>query len=230
MKFNISLLVPTRKRPLNVQRLIESAKINADNSNGIEFIFYIDRDDLDSVNAISKFPNTKCIVGDRIVLSEMWNMCYRIADADVFMHCGDDIVIQTQGWDTMVLNEFDKYPDKIAFVHGQDGHWKEALGTHGFLHRNWVEVVGYFVPPYFSSDWNDVWLTDVALLTGRKVYLEGLLTEHMHFSFGKSEIDETHKERMERGNRDNVRLLYDQLGEQRLLDAEKLKRFIEMCK
>ena len=42
--------------------------------------------------------------------------------------------------------------------------------THGFLHRNWVETVGYFVPPYFSSDFNDTWLNEVADMIGRKIY------------------------------------------------------------
>lgn len=222
----ISLLCPTRGRPANMNRLWQSVKDTASNLKDIELIFYIDDDDLDSQQT-AKGMGVSRIVGKRIVLSEMWNKCYEISKGDILMHCGDDIIFRTVGWDKMVEDEFKKVNDKILFVYGKDGYSPDSFGTHGFISRNWVEVVGYFVPPYFSSDMNDTWLNDVADTIGRKKFLPELYTEHMHPINGKGEWDQTHLERLERHQTDNVTELYIGKSLERHQDADKLRKFIE---
>lgn len=221
----ISILVPTRNRPDNIIRLWESIKDTADNLDDIELITYIDNDDTsyESLNV----PMTR-VRGDRIVLSEMWNKCYEASRGEILMHCGDDLVFKTKGWDTKVKDKFDEFSDRIVFVFGNDGSGVHDgnFGTHGFLHRRWVEAVGYFVPPYFSSDYNDTWLNDVARIIGRHVHID-ILTEHMHPDFDKAEFDITHKERVERHKRDNVAQLYQSLHEERHENANKLREVMD---
>lgn len=199
----ISLLCPTRKRPKNIERLWQSVLDTADSPEDIELILAIDDDDTSydeqNIGNKKKYP--------RMVLSKYWNECYKRSKGDILFHCGDDIVFQTKGWDTTVKNTFEEYPDKIVFVYGNDGGPMTDFGTHGFIHRNWVEAVGYFVPPYFSSDYNDTWLNDVAKLIKRHRKID-IYTEHMHPAFHKAEWDETHQERMERHRNDKVDELY----------------------
>lgn len=227
----ISILTPTRGRPDNITRLITSALDTARQPNLIEFVFYVDSDDPMSDNAIERASiagaRTMTIVGERIVLSEMWNACAREAHADIMMHCGDDIVFRSNNWDEHVLGEFEKYPDKIVLVHGRDGYQDRRLATHGFRHRNWVNVVGDFVPPYFSSDYNDTWVTEVADALGRRSYLESIYTEHMHPVVGKGPQDQTHQERLERHARDNPGKLYGELANVRQEEVRLLQRFID---
>lgn len=227
---NISILLPTRKRPNEFLRMMTSASETADDPEGLEFIAYIDNDD----TSYDIFQNITFIRGKRIVLSQMWNECQKKADADIYMHAGDDLVFRTRGWDSMVLNAFQQYKDRIVFVNGTDGAPEGTLptptfGTHGFLHRNWVNVVGYFVPPYFSSDYNDTWLNEVADSLDRHIYLPEVLTEHMHWTFGKAEIDENTRDRIARHHKDNVQVLYATLADKRREDVEKLKKFIDSC-
>jgi glycosyltransferase involved in cell wall biosynthesis len=221
----ISILCPTRGRPDNIRRLVASAVETAADQR-FEFVFYVDDDDPASVETLAEYHDTydrvTCITGERVVLSQMWNVCFAHARGDVLMHCGDDIVFRSPGWDRMVLDAFDGQPDRILFVHGRDGVHDANFGTHGFIHRRWVETVGYFVPPYFSSDWNDTWLNDVANMLGRRRFLPDLYTEHMHPVVGKAEWDLTHQERMARHTRDNVDVLYASLAQERAEDAEKL--------
>lgn len=221
----ISVLVPTRNRPESVQRLLDSA---LSTSRFIpEFIFYVDEDDTSSIDVIHEHDAvTQILVGPRVVLSEMWNRCSELAKFDVMMHCGDDIVFRSRDWDERVLHEFDAWDDKIIFVHGRDGFQDANIGTHGFLHRNWVDTVGYFVPPYFSSDYNDLWLTEVADALGRRRYLPEIYTEHMHPVAGKGTWDQTHQDRLVRHRRDNVEQLYRDHAEQRAIDISKLDAFI----
>lgn len=167
--------------------------------------------------------NLSYVVGPRVVLSEMWNESYAWAKGDIFWHGGDDVTFRTEGWDEIVRDAFPA--DGIAFVHGHDlspnGHW---LGTHGFLRREWVDAVGYFLPPYFSSDYNDVWLVDVSDLIDRHVYVP-IVTEHHHPDFNKSEKDQTYHDRIERHVADDMDGLYrsPEMVANRMVDADKLR-------
>jgi glycosyltransferase involved in cell wall biosynthesis len=221
-KDRVSLLLPTRNRPANLRRLHQSLEDTS--RQRPEVVLYVDEDDQVSAD-MAEDLGWKYVQGPRICLSEMWNEAYKISTGDILMHAGDDIIFRTKSWDYHVVKAFSKFPDRLIFAHGDDGHWGKRFGTHGFIHKNWVDVVGYFVPPYFSSDYNDTWLNDVANRLGRRVYLP-IMTEHMHFLFGKAELDETHRERLDRHKRDNVGQLYDSLLPKRLEDVEKLKSAI----
>ena len=215
--------------------MVTSALTTATDPHRLEFVFYVDNDDdsydFDTIKALTPSPLVKVVRGPRIVLSKMWNLCWEVASGPFYLHTGDDLVFRTPGWDQRFLEPFDAVPDKILFVHGDDGAWGERgpnFGTHGMIHANWTDTVGYFVPPYFSSDYNDTWLNDVANALGRRRYVN-VLTEHMHFAFNKGPLDETHRERLERHARDNVDALYYSAEHETLRgqDVEKLKAFIE---
>lgn len=225
----ISLLCPTRKRPKFMKELWDSVKETANNYNDIEVIFYIDDDDIESIETYKMLgTNVQAVIDKRGDgnLSKMWNRCYEIASSDIIMHCGDDIRFRTNDWDLKVLDKFNEYDDKIVLVYGDDGIRKDDLATHGFIHKNWIDTIGYFLPPYFSSDMNDYWLTDCAKGINRLVKID-ILTEHLHPVAGKHEWDETHQERLKRGERDNVRELFHKFRPKKLEDIQKLKIFIE---
>lgn len=212
-----------------MKELWESAYNNAFYKEEIELIFYIDSDDEESIK-MSKLlgSNVRTVIDERGDgnLSMMWNRCYEKSSSDIVMHCGDDIRFRTLNWDQIVLNEFNKYKDKIVLIYGDDGIRKDDLATHGFLHKNWIKTVGYFLPPYFSSDMNDYWLTTVARNIGRLVKID-IYTEHLHPAVGKHELDITHQERIERGKRDDVRILYESKQDERDEDCKKLNKFIK---
>jgi len=248
----ISLLCPTRNRPDFIYEFIVSAITTAKYPKDLEFIFYTDIDDKKSniffeqnleflqEDFEEKFDSDiqiKRIIGDRIVLSEMWNKCWEKSTANIFFHAGDDIRFRTLDWDEIVLNKFNEISDKIAFIFGDDG-FTETLdngtrffGTHGFIHRNWTDTIGYFVPPYFSSDYNDTWLNDVSKKINR-IYKVKIMTEHLHPVAGKHFFDKTHKERLKRHIKDKVNDLYssEKMKSLRQDWVNKLQNFIDNYK
>ena len=219
----ISVLCPTRNRPNSVRWLVASALATA--AKMPEFVFYVDDDAPGSVpQDVRDLPGVVLVTGPRIVLSDMWNRCLEAASGDILMQCGDDIAFRTTWWDSIVTDAFAQVPDRIGLAYGDDGTriHDSTFGTHGFITREWTDTVGYFTPPYFSCDYGDTWLNDVAERIGRKMFLP-ILTEHLHPAAGKAEVDQNHRERMERGRRDDVAAIWARTEPERAQAADRLR-------
>lgn len=189
----ISIICATRGRPQFMERFYQSAQSA---QTPPEFIWFIDEDDITSQDQAKKL-NTKFVTRPKgsIVLSDAINVVYPECKEDIIFCAGDDLIFRTPKWDIYVEEAFSRYKDKILLCGGDDGYNKDLL-THFFLHRNWINCIGRVVPPYFRDCYVDTWMNEVARLVGRWEKLP-IMIEHMHFSIGKSEYDNTAKERME---------------------------------
>src|SRR5262245_33085950 len=144
----IALLTPTRNRPGNVTRLLESVVATTASPQAVEVVFYVDDDDTMSAHAFTADRwrrDVVVITGPRIPRSGMWNECAKETTAQILFLCNDDILFRTPGWDAIVRGAFARYPDRLVMVHGSDG-FRADIVTMPFLHRRWVETVGYFAP------------------------------------------------------------------------------------
>lgn len=217
----VSILCPSRGRPDGMRRLYQSL-LNTTHGEW-ELLVRLDDDDPTSYD---QPPHQSNITAPRVLMSQLWNDLVPYALGDIFMLCGDDITFNTPGWDVMVREAFP--PDKIAVVHGNDlSPNSERIGTHPFVHRLWIETVGYLCPPLFASDYNDLWLCKVADALERRVYLPDVITEHHHPAFGKGEWDQTHQERIERAKAENVDAVWRDTADKRAVAVIKLYDLME---
>lgn len=235
----ISLILPTRNRPKNMQHVFDTASKTISKENDFEIVFYIDEDDHISLEkALSmqdKGVNIKYVKGPRQTLSNCWNEACNKSTGEVIGFIDDETRFLTKNWDLIILSVFNQYEDKICFVGGNDNYynvrWGKNFCTLGFLHRNWIETVGYFVPPYFVADYCDTWLNDVAKEINRHFWIEDLHIHHLHreTEYG---LDNTHKERLHRAKIHNPRGLYysAEMSQKRRIDAFKLNTFIKNFK
>lgn len=226
----ISVLVPTRKRPSNMLRLFKSISNTVNDIKNIEIISYIDDDDDDSAPAlekISKQIKTTVFRGPRTSLSEAFNQLAFTVKDGIIMYCADDIVFHTKNWDLLIQNKFDKYDDKILLAYGNDGFLKEKCATHGFIHKNWINVVGYLLTPKLKNLYTDAYLSDVAQKIGRLCYIPELFTEHLHPEINKSKKDETYTTRSDFPLDDILKMFFGELAQDRTNDANKLIQFIQ---
>jgi len=129
--------------------------------------------------------------------------------------------------DWLVNKEFDNVYDKILLLYGKDGFQNERIATHGFLHRNWIDTIGYVQPPFLGVAFIDDWITNVAQSVGRKKYLETLEFEHLHPAAGKSEWNQTYLDKMDAGHERDI---YNNLSGRVQEDINKLNNFIENFK
>jgi hypothetical protein len=219
----ISLLVPTRKRPEKLRRMIDS--VHATALNDVEILCYVTPDDSSYKEHVWPIGPISFITGPRLIMSDLWNALLPHAHGDILQQTADDVVYRTPQWDRYIEEAFAEVPDRILLVHGHDGHWNgENFGTLPFVHRRWAETLGYFTGPGFSVDFSDTWPNDVANLIGRRKYLP-LYFEHLHWIWGKSEMDETYQEiqdvRLQEGMA--ITALYNERLPERIADAEKLR-------
>ena len=231
---NISVLIPSRNRPQGLKELCESLFTNASDPNQIEVIVYLDLDDSCTKEYIEYFLelNTrytnpiKSIIGPKLVLSDYNNKLLQLASSDIFMNLGDDMRCRTQNWDIGIIDAINKYPDNINFVYVDDGYWGPNLATHQVLHRNYVDCLGYFSPPFFDFGYADTWMFQVAQKVGRIEFLP-ILFEHMHYSIGKGEFDQTYQDKLDKNQNDIYGELFRSTQYLRTQDVKKLQSYIK---
>jgi glycosyltransferase involved in cell wall biosynthesis len=215
----ISIVFPTRNRPDNVRRLYTSVMETSQTMP--EIYVYIDDDDT-ITPPVCKELGIRYMTGPRMrKMASCFNELAQSAVGDILMYIGDDFIFRTKHWDVSVLDAFSKFPDKILLAYPNDGGWGEQLATAGFLHRNWINAVGYLFPIDFFQ-WADNWLQALADGVGRRVYLGSVLIEHMHPTWGKAAMDATYQEADHNDDQH-----YVQTASNRQADIEKLRAAIQ---
>ena len=84
-------------------------------------------------------------------------------------------------------------------------------------------------PPYFSCDYADTWLNDIANIVGRKFSLP-FINEHMHPTVGKAEYDIVYQENRQKFTEDKVPSIYHEHIGEVVEAANKLKKYIKEAK
>lgn len=231
----ISIVLPTRARARALTEMMSSAEETADDFSNIEFCIYYDEDDEETRLCLREEEERRgggtvkyATSSSPLKLSAMWNYAYdRLATGDIVMQCADDVRFRTRGWDAHVRAEFERRADKLVLVFCADGIQNGRLATLGFVHRRWIELSGFWLPPYFVGDYCDTWVDFVAQQLGRRVYLPKVYIEHLHYLVGKSELDATYRARLERERRENPRDLYARTCEERVRQVLRLRPFLE---
>jgi Glycosyl transferase family 2 len=219
----ISVCVPTRNRPGNVERLVVSAVANA--AGPVQFVLRVDDDAPGSVPP--HLPaNVAVVTGPRELLSKLWNQCLPQAQGDILMVCGDDVMFHTPRWDRAVREAIERHGDRIAVAYGNDLIHGQNLATHPFVHRRWVDTLGYLTPPLFAGDYVDTWVHDLAARLGRLEYLPGVVIEHLHPNVGKARRDPVYDERMARQYAENSAAIWENTVDERVRDARKLQALL----
>lgn len=232
----ISLLCPTRHRPQRVLTMVRSALETAERPKLLEFLFYVDDDDLSIYNVRWPCDRSGCSTKVKVragprqpMQGDNWNLAYELAKGDILMVAADDIVFQTAGWDSRIRHTFDEYPDKIVLVYAGDCPSGDRFvqATHPFLHRRWIETLGYVLPPYFEVYWVDQWLQELADRISRRVYLADVSIEHVHWMGGRVERDATYRDAQAREDEAHPGVTWVRTAGERVKDAKKLQQAID---
>ena len=180
----ISFCCPSRGRPDLAKRLVDTA--TETQKGQTEFLFYLNDDDEKLEEYKDLLDEKHYTIGPNQSTCYSWNLMANKASHDIVMLMGDDVQIQTQDWDQLIVDQFNKYEDKILMVVPSDGRRKgtQNLGkevklwedkplpaAHFAVHKNWINTLGYLAPPYFWHFFVDSYTQKVARKLNRCLYL-----------------------------------------------------------
>jgi hypothetical protein len=232
----IGLLIPSRER-LNLKlTIINSIITSVDDINNVNLYLGIDDDDptrdiaykiADAIPFVTIVPIHND--GKFIGLGRMWNELARNCDDEIFGYIGDDMIFKTRGWDTQILEEFNSEhlsDDKIKAVYCRDGHSNGDLAVNAFIHRKYMDVVGYFVREEFLINWSDQWLHQMFEAFGRLKYRDDIYIHHNHWVHGDRQIDDVAKRMFRDDNDARSHAMWRSMGNERIAEAKLLEAYL----
>ena len=118
----ISFCCPSRGRPNLAKRLVDTA--TETQKGQTEFLFYLNDDDEKLEEYKDLLDEKHYTIGPNQSTCYSWNLMCDKASHDIVMLMGDDVQVKTKDWDQLIVEQFDKYEDKILMVVPSDGRRK----------------------------------------------------------------------------------------------------------
>lgn len=210
----LAILVPSRQRPFQLARLIRSVKATANCV--VKFYICISPEDVEDYRFITDNDVVTLIAPDNLPTAHKWNMlaesAMKQADIRLFMLGADDMYFTTPLWDEALVST-----GKPHVYHLQDS--RDEFGTpHPIMTREWIETLGYFVPPIFLHWFIDSWTVEIAKANNCFTHLKDYLLVHDKPS-DKGDGDETHNKIRQSGWKERDNYVNNQM--QHLLQIEK---------
>jgi hypothetical protein len=220
---DLIVVIPSRGRPQKVAGLIQACRETC--RGDTHLYFGLDKDDPALQEYLDIFQGTGYVVEDglRRVVPWMNHLSAMIVDDYRFIgHFGDDQMPRTVGWDVRVCESL----ERNLFCFADDLYPGRPTGTlccHVFMRSEVVKTLGYMGPPCMQHMYVDpTWMA-----WGQATSIEFLADvelEHMHYSCGKADADQSYYESTALIQQDLTAFneyCYDQNGLN--ADIEKLK-------
>lgn len=211
----IALLCPSRARPKQYKRMVDSVA-NTTNSTWYSLLAVSEED------APSYHQDwSRLIVPDGMPTVHKWNVLAHEAmkdpDIKLFMLAADDIIFETKGWDEALIKHYEGLENKIHVYHLRDS--RDSNGTpHPIVTREYIQAMGYFMPPIFLHWYVDTWTIDAAMANGCFSHVKEFLLTHAKPS-DTGPGDETHNRIRRMGWHERDKYVNDTC--QHMLELEK---------
>lgn len=193
----INLLCPSMGRPDKCKRMVQSAY--ATTSANIRIYIAVPQDEFEAYKAAIQIPESDRVGVCMVVMPDQptgfkWNRLAELAMHDgsrgLFMLAADDMVFSTPCWDEALLDHYNKLENKIHVYSLRDS--RDELGTpHPLCTREYIEAMGYFLPPLFLHWMVDSWTVEIAKSNSCFTHLMDFMLIHDKPS-DRGQADATH--------------------------------------
>jgi len=166
----LAISLATRGRP---DRLVESIRISSSNWRNKDTRLYIqvDDDDQQTIDACNKQGWTSSdgniianVAPREDTIAGKWNRVLSIP-ADVYCYHADDDPYLVVGYDQLILDAANRFPDGIGAVFGHLANLSFSC-TYAATAK-YVQKLGFLLPDYFPYWFCDHWTDDLARMIGR---------------------------------------------------------------
>lgn len=184
-------LLASRGRPSSVVRFFSAWDGTKADSEGV---LWIDSDEIDEYTAVcGKLPPKWSVISSPHNGGDLGDICNRFfkmfPDEPWYGLLADDLLPQTPYWDRMLIEAAGT--DGLAY--GDDGVHGARHATHPCVGGDRIRELGWIALPGCKRIYIDNVLFEDAVKRNMAHYLPHVITEHLHFSNGKSPMDETYR-------------------------------------
>lgn len=194
MNDRLVIFFPTKARPakfFTVLRKYQQMK----RSDDTRFVVTIDEVDITMNNktildTLAMFGNVTVQVmkGVGKIAACNYGVSNHLQDGDVLLLASDDMIPQQEGYDSRILQDFEKwFPDGDGVIHYYDGHTR--LNTMCCMGKLYFDRFGYIYHPSYKSLFCDNEFMEVASLLNRQVFIRETIIRHEHYSNGHGRPD-----------------------------------------
>lgn len=179
---------PTRERPNQFSKVLNTYREYAENLDNIEFLVTIDADDT-TMNSV--IPSIEELVTLDIGFSTgkinavNRGMEKAVSDWDILILISDDMIPQVEGWDKVIVDSMkDNFPDTDGVLFYSDGY--SDLNTMCIMGRKYYERFNYIYHPDYISLFCDNEFMEVADQLHKQTHFPNtVLFKHEHFANNK---------------------------------------------
>lgn len=219
---SILVLVPTYKRGKKQMQELADTFTETKKLLTTELLFITEPDDIVSHEEIKGATTLILPVHSAGGMQDAVNKAiayYPIDRHDILGVLGDDNRFRSVAWDI----EFMGALESGGIAWGDDGVQGERLPTAWFMTLNIVKALGWVANPALNHFYLDNSVLELGRAANCLHYLPDIKIEHLHFSFGKSALDETYVHTMAVGSGDNSRFYGWLSSPQFNIEVEKVK-------
>lgn len=186
METFISIIHPSRGRPLEADKTIVHWMGNCLFSDKIEYVLSVDIDDrfINNYKRIAKKNGIKILINNNKSAIAAINYAAHYTKGSIIIVASDDFGCE-QDWDLDLLKALEGKEDYL--VKTKDGI-QPTLITLPIMDRTYYNRFGYIYHPDYKHMFSDQEMTTVGHFLGKVITLD-LLFEHHHYSTGKSKKD-----------------------------------------
>lgn len=181
----IAVVCPSRGRPVNAQRLINSVRLT---EAGVDLFVCVDEDDpcLDGYRALD-LDGVELIVGPALRFAGWLNKIAPMiaGDHDIVGWLGDDNICRSPHWDKALAEAM----RPLGVVYGNDLFQGERLATAAFVDARIIRHLGWMAPPGIEHLYVDNTWMAIGKHLGTLTYLPDVVIEHAHPFAAKALMD-----------------------------------------
>ena len=161
----IELICPSRGRPEKLKRMWRSALETAGGELHLTVGVLQDEYQLYHVT-LGDDPDVTVRIVKEWSTAYSWNKLALEAlslanSGNLYMLASDDMIFATPLWDKAIKEHYEKLNNKVHVYALQDS--RDALGTpHPIVTKEYIETMGYFLPPLFLHWFVDSWTVAIA--------------------------------------------------------------------
>ncbi|MBC8097510.1 MAG: hypothetical protein H7Y43_17030 [Akkermansiaceae bacterium] len=175
----ICLILATRGRPESLAKVFAALKEFTAQPEKVSLWLYVDEDDALTRNAIAEGKLSDAgvqlhwyISAQKAGLGEMQQTLWQSSGrtAEIFMVLGDDVRLHTRGWDNILRQTIERFPDGIFLGSPHDPTTADTC-TYPVFGWRWLETLGQLFCGHFPYWYDDRWVHQIGDMASRYVWL-----------------------------------------------------------